>query len=183
VAHSPHLELWLSKADRNFATQHLPDTARSVAIAPGARLDEKCWPSDRFAQVAFTLEKADGLTPVQLGAPGDPGFAGGVNLIGRTTLRQAAAVIERCVLLLGNDSGLAHLAAAVAVPVVEVNGFRREGPASHPNNPVRFGPWGVPHRIVQAPPGESVLAIEEVSVEAVQAACSELLIDAEGAHR
>jgi heptosyltransferase-2 len=181
---SGSLELWLSDADRNFAARNLPDTERYVAIAPSAARPERRWPVGRFAEVASTLHAVYGLTPVQLGASGDPHFVGGVNLIGGTTLREAAAVIERCVLFLGNDSGLAHLAAAVGVPVVEVSGFRRGGSAGHVNSPDRFRPWAVPCRVVQPPPGQGDLAIEEVAVEAVRAACSELLVDAGGAvHR
>jgi heptosyltransferase-2 len=169
------VELWLSASDRAFAARHLPDVGRYIAIGSGARIAQKCWPVNRFAQVARALEKSNSLIAVQLGAPNDPDFAGGINLIGCTTLRQAAAIIERCVLFLGNDSGLAHVAAAVAVPVVEVNGFRQEAPLEHPNNPTRFGPWGVPHRVVRPPPGQKDLAIEEVTIEAVRAACSDLL--------
>jgi heptosyltransferase-2 len=170
-----YVELWLSAMDRAFAARHLPDTGHYVAIASGARMSERCWPVDHFAHVASILEKDNGLIAVQLGGPNDPSFPGGINLIGRTTLRQAAAIIARCVLFVGNDSGLLHIAAALAVPVVEVSGFRQGGRPCHPNSPTRFGPWGVTHRVVQPSPGQSNLAIEEVTIKAVCTACSDLL--------
>jgi ADP-heptose:LPS heptosyltransferase len=169
------LETWLTSEDRQFAESVLIGNRRYVAIAPGAGLESRCWPAERFSALASSLKEAYGLTAVQLGAPGDPSCGLGIDLIGRTTLRQAAAIIERCALFVGNDSGLMHLAAAVTVPVVEISGFRKGGDTAHANSPFRFGPWGVAHRVVQPPTGLAVLAIQEVSVENVGGACAALL--------
>jgi ADP-heptose:LPS heptosyltransferase len=169
------LETWLTAPDREFAEKILGGGAY-VAIATGAGDPARRWAVNRFANVAAELSRSAGLTAVQLGAPGDPSFSGGgLNLIGRTTLRQAAAVIERCVLFLGNDSGLKHLAAAVGTPVVEISAFRRGGSCDHSNSPARFKAWGVPHRVLQPPSGPSVLAIQEIDIAGVFAACRELI--------
>ena len=66
------------------------------------------------------------------------------SLAGRTTLQETAAVIERCKLFMGNDSGPMHMAVAVGTPVVAVFG---------PSNKEAWGPYsppGVPnpHKVV-----------------------------------
>src|SRR5205807_10275721 len=98
-----------------------------------------------------------------------------INFLGRTTPRQAAAILMRCRLFVGNDSGLMHVAAAVKIPVVEISGFRIGGDPTHHNSPARFRPWGVPQHIVQPGPGAGELAIGEVSLAAVQSAVDTLL--------
>jgi ADP-heptose:LPS heptosyltransferase len=169
------LELWVTRSDRRFAADALNSRGECVVFASGAGHPFRCWPIDRFAAVAKWLQTQYELTPVLLGASGDPEFDGGINLIGRTTLRQAAAVIERCVLFVGNDSGLMHIAAAVGTPIVEISGFRIDGDVNHANSPARFHPLGVEQRIVQPAPGPTLLAINEITVDAVCHACSELL--------
>ena len=65
-----------------------------------------------------------------------------INLAGRTTILEAAAVIRRCEFFVGNVSGLMHLAAAQGVPVVAVAGpddFLRGGPVGEINRVVDSG--------------------------------------------
>jgi ADP-heptose:LPS heptosyltransferase len=176
---STHLELWLDREDDAFAARLLSGPGLYVAFAAGARDWPRRWPADRFAELARWLRERLGLIPVSLGARGDPRLDG-IDMVGRTTLRQAAAVMKRCALFVGNDSGLMHVAAAVGTPVVEISAFRAGGNPGHHNSPCRFRPWGVPHRVVQPAAGTEVLAIDEVAVEAVQAACADLLKQAQG---
>jgi heptosyltransferase-2 len=72
-----------------------------------------------------------------------------VDLTGRTSLRQTAAVVGRCRVFLGNDSGPMHLAAAAGVPVVELSAYPFQGPNTHPSSPARFRPWRVPSVVLQ----------------------------------
>jgi len=169
------LECWLTDEDRNFARAALNAAHRYVAFATGANVAARQWPIERFAAVATRLRDLYGIVPVILGAAGEPGFSTGVNLIGRTTLRQAAAVLERCELFVGNDSGPKHIAAAVGVPVVEISAFRVGGDACHLNSPARFHAWGVPYRLAQPSSGAGTLAIEEVAVNDVVRLCTELM--------
>jgi heptosyltransferase-2 len=53
--------------------------------------------------------------------------------VGNTTLRQTMALLERCELLVCNDSGIMHLGAALQRPLVALFG---------PQSPLKFGPWG-----------------------------------------
>jgi heptosyltransferase-2 len=65
-----------------------------------------------------------------------------VNLCGKTSLRQAMSIIERCHLFVTNDSGLMHVAAALDVPLVAIFGS---------TNPLTTGPKGSKSRIVRVP--------------------------------
>jgi ADP-heptose:LPS heptosyltransferase len=56
-----------------------------------------------------------------------------MNVVGKTTLRQTAALLKRCHLYVGNDTGAMHVAAAMDTPVVALFGSS----CRH-----RFGPWG-----------------------------------------
>jgi heptosyltransferase-2 len=93
-----------------------------------------------------------------VGGPEDRHFGGQLesalgpavlNLAGRTTLRETAAVLERCQPAVTNDSGPMHLAAAAGSAVVEISCHPRAGDVEHYNSPVRLHPWGVPHVVVQ----------------------------------
>ena len=65
---------------------------------------------------------------------------GGIDLTGKTDLLQLAAVLEHCRLLITNDTGTMHVAAAVGTPVVAIFG---------PTDPKTTGPWGEGHAIVK----------------------------------
>jgi ADP-heptose:LPS heptosyltransferase len=113
---------------------------RVVAVQPSAGAVLKSWPIAHWAQLADGISSL-GATVLLVGAPADgillkdiaarmshqpAGVACG------QSLEVSAAMYERCELLVGPDSGAAHLAAAVGTPTV-----RLYGPA-----PVEvFGPW------------------------------------------
>jgi len=156
------LEVWLQDEDRAFAAalldaQGIPPGMGFVALAPGARWGKKQWPILRFVEVAQRLRGEHNARIVVVGGPEDRPLgeqleaelgAGVANAAGRTTLRQAVALLERCRLMIANDSGPMHLAAAVGCPVVEISWHTQEGDADSTESPARFGPWGVPHAIV-----------------------------------
>jgi heptosyltransferase-2 len=103
-----------------------------VALSPGAAYGPaKRWPPERFAAVGARLREELGGQLVLLGGPEDRPVAEEVkrylheeclDLVGRTTLRQAMAALSRMKLLITNDSGLMHMAAALEVPLVAVFG-------------------------------------------------------------
>ena len=139
----PGTTLWPGQADRDFAhatCARLPGK-KWLCIGPGANWDKKIWPPERYAAAARILSaEFDAL--VLLGSEADNRQAlqvapnAGlpcVNLCGRTTLLQAAAVMARMTLFTGNDSGLGHLASAVNTPSFTLFG---------PGHPERYHPWG-----------------------------------------
>jgi len=99
-------------------------------LGPGAIYGPaKCWPPERFAAVGRTLA-GSGFRVLIVGAAGDaPRCAAvaallpeAVDLAGRTTLAQLAALCAGAHAVVCNDSGLAHLAAATGAPTVAVFG-------------------------------------------------------------
>jgi len=121
-----------------------------VAIAPGSSWRAKSWPAERLAGVAEHISSRLGCLPVIVGSGGDILRAEAVlancrsplvNLAGKTSLKELAVLLRRCLAFVGNDSGPAHLAAAVGKPVVAVYG---------PTDPARVGPYGDHHITIVA---------------------------------
>ncbi len=99
-----------------------------VAIAPGATCAARRYPADRYAQVAAGL-LATGRPVVVVGGPRDRAIGeamvmaapGAVSLCGATDLAELAALLRRSRLVIGNVSGLMHIADAVGCPMVVLN--------------------------------------------------------------
>ena len=192
-----HLEFWFSDTDDKLAEALLQTAGPMhwIAVAPGAAIGRRQWPVDRFAAVASSMATRFGVRVAVIGSAGelrvctqlaqlvgDPSF----NLAGRLSLPQCAAVLARCRLFIGNDSGLAHLASAVALPVVEVSCHPKGASANHANAPERFGPTSLGSAVIRPdkPRSRSCIdgceyehahCIEGVSVEAVSVAAATLL--------
>ncbi len=102
-----------------------------LTIAPGAAQPNKMWFPERFAELLVRLSE-EGMTTVTVGGPSEvelcnrvveeAGLSATFNLAGTGSLLHTAAVISRSVTFVGNDSGLAHIAAAVKTPVVVLSG-------------------------------------------------------------
>ena len=111
----------------------LDPAAPLLAVHPGsgAYSAARRWFPERFAAVADELAGRHGLGVVVVGTADERALAAEVigymrrpaaNLAGRTSLDELGGVLRRCALLVGNDSGVAHLASAVGTPVVAVFG-------------------------------------------------------------
>ncbi len=150
---------------------------RRVAIMPGAAYGPaKRWFSERFAALARALD-AEGVDVALVGGPGDrdvidriaPRVPSSVSdLAGRTRVGVLAALLQRAALLVTNDTGPMHLAAAVGTPVFALFGS---------TNPHWTRPWGSRHRTLVGPAPCApcyqrtcrigTLCFEGISVEAV----------------
>lgn len=106
-----------------------PEGVPIVGLNPGAEYGPaKRWPIERFAEAANALHAKTGCRFVIFGGKGDLVIAGQLTrrittapvtvLAGRTSLRQLLAALGRCHVLLTNDTGPMHVAAALGVPVV-----------------------------------------------------------------
>ena len=118
--------------------------ARFVALHPGGSVPCKRWGAGRYAALAAALRDRAGLPCVLVGAKEDRAAAaevaraaGAVDLCGRLDLAGTASVCARSGLLVGPDSGVAHLAVAVGARTVVLFG---------PSDPLKWGP----------PPGRGV---------------------------
>ena len=119
---------------------------RIVAIHPGASSPSKRWPVERFAAVAQDLQRERAMQVVVIEDP--DGYGGELSRIPgvasiRPTLRQLMAILASVDVLVCNDSGPMHVAAAVGTPTVGI---------FHPHAAREFFPLGEGHRIL-SPPG------------------------------
>ena len=106
---------------------------RQVAIQTsslGARFPmlNKQWPAERFQTVADGL--ADQFDLVQVGAPSDSELRGVIDLRGKTTTRETAAILSASHLFVGLVGGLMHMARAVECRSVIIYGGGREHPGA-----------------------------------------------------
>ena len=110
------------------AAGHLP----IVAINPGAtNSTAKRWPAERFAEVADRLNRESGYQTVIVGTEGDREVAETVAdamrtpaivLAGKTSIAELKGVLSCAQLVVSNDTGAAHVSAALGVPTVVVFG-------------------------------------------------------------
>ena len=148
------LKVWTTADDeqkaRNLLDGHRIGSGELViAFAPGARWEFRRWPAERFVALGRWLQDVHGARIVILAAKSETALAaeierglkpeGTVNLAGKTTIRETAAVLRSCRYFVGNDSGPMHI--AVAAGVVSVGLF---GPGEY----ARFRPWGPAHAVV-----------------------------------
>ena len=126
----------------------LPDVTRLlprgpfVVLHPGTSVPARAWPASRFGEAARLLTER-GHRVVVTGAPDEADLTasvcagtGAVDLGGRTSLAELAAVLDAADVVVVGNTGPAHLAAAVRTPVVSL--FAPTVPA------VRWQPYGVP---------------------------------------
>ena len=142
------LELWTTAEDDKHAFHLLAPTRPWIALAPGAGHPRRRWPLEHYQQVAQMAVAKRGCSVVVVGGRQDQELgsqlarrsAHTLDLTGQLSLRQTAAVLRRCRLLLSNDSGPAHMAEAVRTPVIVVSCHPRDGDPDHSQSIARFGP-------------------------------------------
>ena len=143
-----------------------------IAVHPFSSNPVKRWPAERYRELFRRLAAQAGTRVVVVGGPEERGGVSAVlppgtpavNLVGRLTLRQLAARLQRAQLLISNDSGPVHLASAVGTRTVVLFG------AAHPAaGPIRWGPWGSGHAVFAKP------SLTDVTVDEVMEAIRRLL--------
>jgi lipopolysaccharide heptosyltransferase I len=122
--------------DRTKVSELLGGIERYAVMLPGTNWATKRWPVERFAGLVQPMRERLDLQTIVAGGPDDfalgETIGGAVNLAGRTSLRQLVALVERAAVVIANDSGPMHIAAALKRPLVALYG---------PTNPVRTGPF------------------------------------------
>jgi heptosyltransferase-1 len=127
----PEFNIPISREDHEWAIAHLALAPRPrVMLNVGARWLTKRWPPEHFAEIGRRAAAEYGATIVASGAAGDRPLVealrrhlGRVRLIdfcGRTRLKQLAALALECDLMVSNDTGPLHLAAAAGARVVGI---------------------------------------------------------------
>lgn len=157
---SNKLEGWIDRSDALFAERVLSGLQGPIAaISAGRYEDRRYWPVERYAELLQWLFEQYGFSFVLLGSEWEQEPASRLkallspvptmDLTGKTRIRQMLAVLYRCGLYIGRDTGTKHLAAAAGVPVVEISCHSRAVSPTAIPSPMRYGPWGVPRVVVQ----------------------------------
>ena len=112
-----------------------------AVIIPGSAHADKCWPIENFAAVADRVANDFALRIIATGTASERdtveklreiAHTDVVNLAGRTGLVELVEILRKAALVLGNDTGPSHIAAAIGRPAVLVYGC---------SNPARVGPY------------------------------------------
>ncbi len=119
-----------------------------IAMNVSARWPTKRWPLEHFAAVGDELQREGAGRVILIGGPDERADAESlkalmrtapVDLTGQTDPGLLPALLESAALLVTNDSGPMHVAAAVGTPVVSMFG---------PTSPIRTGPYGTGHAVL-----------------------------------
>jgi heptosyltransferase-2 len=149
-------ELWAAE----FWEAQSLTTRPVVAFSPDASCPTRRWPPELFARLAERLTNELGARVLIVGTretrkivseifnhfQGDA-----IDLTGELTMGQLVSLFRRCKLVISNDSGPAHIAAAVKAPVITI--FMRDQPGI---NPGRWRPLGEKVVVVNNKPGEEI---------------------------
>jgi ADP-heptose:LPS heptosyltransferase len=164
------LEFPVTDADRREARSLLAEagvTGDYALVHPGARAAERRWPLDDFSALTEALE-ADGIRVILTGSSAERSLTAGVaersrsavDTAGRTSLGGLAALVESARVVVCNDTGVSHVAAALRVPSVVL--FSTSDPA-------RWAPLDrVRHRVVRAGARDAVASALDQARELVR---------------
>lgn len=138
-------EIWLSQNDKDFANKFYSDNRlepdKTIVLFAGALNDHRLY--YKYGKALSDICKSNGYNVVAVGSENDFEInqanlndieANTINISGKTTILQTAAIIQRCLIAVGAETGNAHIACAVGTPnVVLIGGghFGRFMPYSH----------------------------------------------------
>ena len=172
----PQLDHEWEPVRQMLAAHGLNGAAPLLAVHPWTSNPVKQWPVERFeALVEAMVSRAYGDVVI-IGGPESPRWrmpraASGrvMDLTGQLTLPQLAALLQRSRLVISNDSGPVHLAAAVGTRTLVLFGA-----ADSSTGPRRWGPWGERH-VVIARRTMQAITVDEV-LEALDRALSQTVV-------
>lgn len=148
------------------------ETEEWIVVAPSAASEAKRWPVGKFKELLAKLLDASSGKAAVVGDAGEEPLGRElssvnprrvINLSGRISLRELAALLSRARLVVANDSACMHLAYELGRPVAALFG---------PSNPVRYGREGKIWKILRESPP---LTLQDLSCQKVFEACESLL--------
>jgi lipopolysaccharide heptosyltransferase II len=141
-----------------------------VAFHPGAGKPGNRWPARNFASIAQAIHREFSLGVLITCGPMDADaladmkarLSAPCHIVEKKSIREVAAILAHARLVISNDTGIMHVAAAVGAPVLSLFG---------PTDPQQWAPVGQAHRFLEAPDGR----IASIPVARVLAAVREML--------
>jgi len=135
-------------AARALLSRHSIEPDGYAVIIPGSAQVSKCWPAERFAALADRIASDHGLPVIATGSQAEGAMIERIqsladkpiaNLAGRTSLPELAEILRSARLVVSNDTGPGHIAAALGKPLVMMFSW---------SNPLRVGPYGRPECVI-----------------------------------
>ncbi len=176
----------LAEAGRILKNAGIDEGEEFAVIAPSARWITKRWEAEKFSRLALELKERMGLKYIFIGSADEAGVMSGLEdlagresfAFGKTSLKGLAALLGRARLIITNDSGPMHIAAAMGTKVLAIFG---------PTIPGRTGPYGRGHRVItsgaacspclkrECPEKNNMMCMKDITVENVFRAAEEML--------
>lgn len=133
-----------------YKSVNLKESDCLIGFQPGASKSHKQWPVENFAGLASILKRRKGTKIAVFGTSSESDLAKSIrdisgediiDVTGITTMQNLSAFIAKCSILITNDTGTMHVAAATQVPVIEIS--------IGPVNFLETGPYGKGHTVIQ----------------------------------
>jgi len=157
-----------------------------IVFVPGSTHHGKCWPIERFAALADRISSRFGLPIIAVGTEPESSIIEEIknltdvhiiNFAGQTSLAELVALLKDAKLVVSNDTGPGHIAAALGTPLVLMYSW---------SNPARIAPYGRTECMVAREPYGRGLEIKSIDAkhsvktitvdEVYQKACEQLEI-------
>jgi lipopolysaccharide heptosyltransferase II len=155
--------------DPLFKDSGVGENKPAIAIHPSSSCLSRRWMPERFAELADRLIEKQGVKVFLISGASEKSFTDSVekimrhpsiNLGGKLSLKETAGLLKRCTLLISNDSGPTHLAAAVGTPVVAIFGASQPGLSA-----TRWRPFGPDHVVLQKDVGCKVCLAHDCDIQ------------------
>lgn len=164
-----HWDIPIPEDVAKFADNQLPTGNPLLVINPCSSQrtrNWRNWPAERYAAIADYAHDRHGMHVVLTGGPGPRELQMAtdiihhaahpvINLVGRTSLKEMLAVLQRATLVIAPDTGPAHMAIAAGTPVIGLYAS---------SNPLRTGPYMSQHYVVNKYP-EALRKYSQKTVE------------------
>ncbi len=170
------LEMTLSSEEvedgRLFVERIKQGSRYTIGYHPGAGKRPNRWPAERFATLISRLSGEVNAATVLTSGPMDMDVVKMVearlnvryHLLANQSIRRVASVLRWLDLMITNDTGIMHVAAAVGVPVLSLFG---------PTSPEQWAPLGARHRYIRGEEGDiATIPVDEVLEKARSMICS-----------
>lgn len=142
------MKIAISEAERRFTDtfigKYSSKNENFIGFHIGAGYPSKLWTPEKYGILIKRLHDDFGIHALLVGGDEDKVIlkriesiiknTGSINSVGKTNIKETAALIEKCNLFIGNDSAPVHIAAAMGIPVIVI--------FSAANNPVGWKPFG-----------------------------------------
>ena len=134
------IDLWIERHDLSGT--------RLVAIASNTNMPVKKWPMERYIKCINILKDVYNITPIFIGSETEIEITrplvestNGIMAMGVFSILETVALLRKCSLYLGNDTGSHHLASAAGIPCVVIFSSR--------DNPGKWYPYGTSHEVLR----------------------------------